>query len=111
MRRGEIYLIDFEPSVGAEIRKKRPALIISCDEANKHLKTIMVIPFSSKTERVYPFEVLVEKEDSGLEANSKLKIPQMRAVDKARLKKYIGTISNDILARVEKAIKLHLAMD
>jgi mRNA-degrading endonuclease toxin of MazEF toxin-antitoxin module len=53
----------------------------------------------------------VEKEDSGLEANSKLKIPQMRAVDKARLKKYIGTISNDILARVEKAIKLHLAMD
>jgi len=111
MRRGEIYLIDFEPSVGAEIRKKRPALIISCDEANKHLKTIMVIPFSSKTERVYPFEVLVEKEDSGLEANSKLKIPQMRAVEKARLKKYIGTISNDILARVEKAIKLHLAMD
>jgi len=111
MRRGEIYLIDFETSVGAEIRKKRPALIISCDEANKHLKTIMVIPFSSKTERVYPFEVLVEKEDSGLEANSKLKIPQMRAVDKARLKKYIGTISNDILARVEKAIKLHLAMD
>ena len=111
MRRGEIYLIDFEPSVGAEIRKKRPALIISCDEANKHLKTIMVIPFSSKTERVYPFEVLVEKEDSGLEANSKLKIPQMRAVDKARLKKYIGTISNDILARVEKAIKLHLAID
>ncbi len=111
MRRGEIYLIDFEPSVGAEIRKKRPALIISCDEANKHLKTIMVIPFSSKTERVYPFEVLVEKEDSGLEANSQLKIPQMRAVDKARLKKYIGTISNDILARVEKAIKLHLAMD
>jgi mRNA interferase MazF len=111
MRRGEIYLIDFETSVGAEIRKKRPALIISCDEANKHLKTIMVIPFSSKTERVYPFEVLVEKEDSGLEANSKLKIPQMRAVDKARLKKYIGTISNDILAMVEKAIKLHLAMD
>ena len=111
MRRGEIYLIDFEPSVGAEIRKKRPALIISCDEANKHLKTIMVIPFSSKTERVYPFEVFVEKEDSGLEANSKLKIPQMRAVDKARLKKYIGTISNDILASVEKAIKLHLAID
>jgi len=111
MRRGEIYLIDFETSVGAEIRKKRPALIISCDEANKHLKTIMVIPFSSKTERVYPFEVLVEKEDSGLEANSKLKIPQMRAVDKARLKKYIGTISNDILTMVEKAIKLHLAMD
>ncbi len=85
MRRGEIYLIDFEPSVGAEIRKKRPALIISCDEANKHLKTIMVIPFSSRTERVYPFEVLVEKEDSGLEANSKLKIPQMRAVEKAWL--------------------------
>jgi mRNA interferase MazF len=111
MRRGDIYLVDFEPSVGSEIKKKRPALIISCDEANKHLRTIMVIPFSSKIVTVYPFEVFVAKEETGLEADSKLKITQMRAVDKARLKKYIGTISNDTLEKVEKAIKLHLAME
>jgi mRNA interferase MazF len=111
MRRGDIYLVDFEPSVGSEIKKKRPALIISCDEANKHLRTIMVIPFSSKIVRVYPFEVFVAEEETGLEADSKLKITQMRAVDKARLKKYIGTISNDTLEKVEKAIKLHLAME
>ena len=111
MRRGDIYLIDFEPSVGAEIKKKRPALIISSDEANKHLRTIMVIPFSSKIERVYPFEVFVKKEESGLDVDSKLKITQMRAVDKARLKKYIGTLNDDIIEEVGKAIKLHLAMD
>lgn len=109
--RGDIYFVDFEPSVGAEIRKRRPALIISCDEANKHLRTVMVIPFSSKTANVYPFEVFVRSVDTGLEVDSKLKIPQMRAVDKGRLKKYIGALDNDIIGEVEKAIKLHLAMD
>jgi len=111
MNRGDVYLIDFEPSVGAEIRKKRPAMIISCNEANKHLRTVMVIPFSSKTEKVYPFEVLVSKEQSGLNIDSKLKIPQMRAVDKARMSKYIGTLNDELLSDIEKAIKLHLAME
>lgn len=109
--RGDIFFVDFEPSVGAEIKKIRPALIISCNEANKHLRTVMVIPFSSKTANVYPFEVFVSSVDTGLEVDSKLKIPQMRAVDKARLKKYIGALHEDIIREVEKGIKLHLAMD
>lgn len=111
MNRGDVYLVDFEPSVGAEIRKKRPAMIISCNEANKHLKTVMVIPFSSKLEKIHPFEVLVRKEQSGLNVDSKLKIPQMRSVDKSRLAKYIGTLDDDLLSEIEKAIKLHLAME
>jgi mRNA interferase MazF len=111
MRRGDIYLVNFEPSVGSEIRKKRPALIFSCNEANRHLKTVTVIPFSSKVKTVYPFEVFVRKEDSGLEVDSKLKITQMRAVDKARLTKYIGTLLDALLEEVEKAVKLHLAIE
>lgn len=111
MMRGDIYLVDFEPSKGAEIKKKRPAMIISCNEANKHLRTVMVIPFSSKIEKVYPFEVFVKKKDSGLDVDSKLKIPQMRAVDKARLTKYIGTLDNHLINEVENAIKLHLGME
>lgn len=111
MTRGDIYLVDFAPSVGAEIRKKRPALIISCNEANKHLRTVMVIPFSSKIDTVYPFEVLVKKEAGGLDVDSKLKVTQMRSVDKIRLKKYVGTLNDDILEELEKAIKLHLAME
>ncbi len=111
MTRGDIYLVDFEPSKGAEIKKKRPALIISCNEANKHLRTVMVIPFSSKTEKVYPFEVFVKKKDSGLDVDSKLKIPQMRAVDKECLTKYIGTLDNHLINEVENAIKLHLGME
>lgn len=110
MTRGDIYLVDFAPSVGAEIRKKRPALIISCNEANKHLRTVMVIPFSSKIDKVYPFEVLVKKEAGGLDVDSKLKVTQMRSVDKIRLKKYVGTLNDDIIEELEKAIKLHLAM-
>ncbi len=111
MNRGDVYLVDFEPSVGAEIRKKRPAVIISCNEANKHLRTVMVIPFSSKTGKVYPFEVLVRKEQSGLNVDSKLKIPQMCSVDKSRLTKHIGTLDDDLLSETERAIKLHLAME
>jgi len=61
MKRGDIFLVDFEPSKGAEIRKKIPALIISCNEANTYLNTVMVIPFSSKIDNVYPFEVLIKK--------------------------------------------------
>jgi mRNA interferase MazF len=111
MTRGDIYLVDFEPSKGAEIKKKRPALIISCNEANKHLRTVMVIPFSSKTEKVYPFEVFVKKKASGLDVDCKLKIPQMRAVDKERLTKYIGTLDNHLINEIENAIKLHLGME
>jgi mRNA interferase MazF len=111
MKRGDIYLVDFEPSVGAEIRKARPAVIISCDEANKYLKTITVIPFSSKVEKIYPFDVFVSKQESGLDSDSKLKIPQMRAIDKGRLKKYIGTLPEETIEETEKAIKLHLAIE
>jgi mRNA interferase MazF len=111
MKRGDIYFVDFEPSVGAEIRKARPALVISCDEANKHLKTITVIPFSSKVEKIFPFDVFVSRQESGLDVDSKLKVPQMRAVDKGRLKRFIGTLSDERIEEVEKAIRLHLAMD
>ena len=111
MKRGDIFYVDFEPARGAEIKKKRPALIISCNEANKYLKTVTVIPFSSKIDHVYPFEVLVSKQESGLTADSKLKIPQMRAVDKARLTRYAGTLHEELLEQVERAIKLHLDID
>jgi mRNA interferase MazF len=111
MKRGDIYLVDFEPSVGSEIRKTRPALIISCNEANRHLRTVTVIPFSSKVGKVFPFEVLVESRESGLDRDSKLKVPQMRAVDKSRLSKRIGSVGEETMAAVEKAIRLHLDME
>jgi mRNA interferase MazF len=111
MKRRDIFFVDFEPAKGAKIRKKRPALIVSCDEANKYLRTVTVILFSSKTDTIYPFEVLVRKEESGLPVDSKLKIPRMRAVDKARLTRYAGTVHEETMEKVEKAIRLHLAMD
>jgi mRNA interferase MazF len=111
MKRGDVYLVDFEPSVGAEIRKVRPALVISCDEASKYLKTVMIVPFTSKIEKVYPFDVFVGKNESGLDFDSKLKIPQMRAVDKSRLKRHVGSLPEERLEEIEKAIKLHLSID
>jgi mRNA interferase MazF len=111
MKRGDIFFVDFDPTKGTKIKKRRSALIISCDEANKYLKTVTVIPFSSKTDTIYPFEVLVKKAETGLSVDSKLKIPQMRAVDKTRLTRYAGGVHEETMEKVEKAIKLHLAMD
>jgi mRNA interferase MazF len=70
-----------------------------------------VIPFSSKAEKVFPFEVLVESEESGLDHDSKLKVPQMRAVDKSRLSRRIGSVREETITAVEKAIRLHLDME
>lgn len=104
-------MVDFEPTVGAEIRKVRPALIISCDEANMHLRTVTVIPFSSKVDKVFPFEVFVDKNDSGLDLDSKVKVTQMRAVDKLRLSRQVGMLNDELIAAVEKAILLHLGIN
>jgi len=59
MKRGEVWWIEFDPSVGSEIRKTRPAVIISNDSANRHLARVVVIPLTSNVERVYPGETLV----------------------------------------------------
>jgi mRNA interferase MazF len=108
-KRGEIWLVSLESVAGHEIDKTRPALVISNDRNNEFSSTVTVIPItSSSMEKVYPFEVLILKTESGLASDSKIKCNQIRTLDKSRLLKLSGVLSLDKMVEVESALMIHL---
>ena len=109
-RRGEIWLVRLDPMVGSEIKKTRPALIVSNDINNQHAHLATILPISDKGLKVYPFEVAISEGISGLSKPSKIKCQQIRIIDKERLIKKLGTLEKEFLQDVEEALKLHLAM-
>lgn len=110
MKRGEIYFADLEPTIGDEIKKVRPVLIISNDANNKVANTITIIPITSNVKKVYPFEVLLNANESGLQKISKAQCHQIRTISKNRIanKKVQGLVGPLILKKINGAIKVHL---
>lgn len=106
MKRGEVWWVEFDPSVGSEIRKTRPAVIVSNDAANRHLARVVVVPVTSNTGRQYPGEAEVTVGGQ----SSKAMADQIMAADKSRLKNRLGTLTKADLLAVEDAIKVHLAL-
>lgn len=104
MKRGEVWWVNFEPSVGGEIRKKRPAVIVSNDHANKYLNRVQVVPLTSKTDRVYPSEALVMIDGK----EGKAMADQLATVSKLRLSTRVGVLSPVDLMKVGEAIKVQL---
>lgn len=106
MKRGEVWWVEFDPAVGSEIRKTRPAVIVSNDAANRHLGRVVVIPLTSSTARQYPGEALVRVGGQ----SSKAMADQIMAADKARLRRRLGELSESDMLAVEAAIRLHLGL-
>lgn len=112
MKRGDIFYANLSPTIGSEIAKRRPVLIVSNDINNLVANTITVLPLTSNIIRVYPFEVLINKEESGLTKDSKVQAQQIRTISKQRLEgDKIGGLSAEKMALIENAIKLHLQIN
>lgn len=107
MQRGEVWWVEFDPSVGSEIRKKRPAVIVSNNLANKHVARVVVVPLTSNTGRVYPAEAVVTVAGKSAKAMA----DQIMAADKKRLSNKLDALSVADLIAVEDAIKLHLNLN
>lgn len=115
MRRGEIRLVDLEPVRGAEADKRRPAVIVSNDGANAAAArlgrgVVTVVPVTSATARVYPFQVLLRAADTGLHIDSKAQAEQVRAVAVERLGARVGALPPSLMADLDEALRLHLAL-
>jgi mRNA interferase MazF len=115
MRRGEIWQVDFDPVRGSEANKHRPAVIVSNDRANATAVrlgrgVITVVPVTSHTATVYPFQVLLAAATTGLAVDSKAQAEQVRSVAAQRLQRRIGRVSPVELAQLDDALRLHLEL-
>jgi len=106
MLRGEVWWVDFDPAVGGEIRKTRPAVIVSNDAANVALKRLQVIPLSSNAERLYPSEAVVMIDGKP----SKAMADQITTAAKGRLKGRLGQLSRNDMLAIEKVLKIQLGI-
>jgi len=110
-RRGEIHLVSFDPTVGAEIRKTRPALILQNDVGNRWSPITIVAAISSQfEEQLYPTEVLLHSSEGGLGRDSVVLLNQIRSIDKRRLVKRLGTVRPHTMAQVDRALQISLGL-
>ncbi len=110
-RRGEIYLTSFDPTIGAEIRKTRPALILQNDISNRYSPITIVAAVTSQVrDLTRPTSVSICPPEGGLNVDSFILLNQIRSIDKRRLSKRVGKLSPPLMARVDRALGISLGL-
>ncbi|MEA5579632.1 type II toxin-antitoxin system PemK/MazF family toxin [Anabaena sp. UHCC 0451] len=110
-QRGEIYLVNFDPTIGSEIKKTRPGLILQNDVSNQYSPITIVAALTSQfTEPLYPTEVLIKVPEGGLQVDSVALINQIRSIDKQRLIKRLGVLESVTMEQVDRAIQISLGL-
>jgi len=115
MLRGEIRLVGLDPARGSEADKRRPAVIVSNDRANSVAArlgrgVVTVVPVTSTTDRVFPFQALLPADATGLRQDSKAQAEQVRSVAVERLGAVLGRVPADVMAQLDDALRLHLQL-
>lgn len=115
MQRGEIFLVNLDPAKSGEANKQRPAVVVSNDGANMSAERsghgiITVVPVTSNITRVYPFQVLLPAELTGLAVDSKAQAEQVRSISINRLGAAIGEVPHTLMEELDEALRLHLAL-
>jgi mRNA interferase MazF len=115
MRRGDIRIVALDPVVGTEANKQRPAIIVSNDGANLTAArlgrgVLTIVPVTSNTERVHPFQVLLEADAVGLKHDCKAQAEQVRSVDIQRIGERLGSVPARLMDQLDEALRLHLVL-
>ena len=108
MQKGDVFWADLNPTVGSEINKTRPVVIVSNNISNQHSETVTILPITSATAKVYPFEVFISAGIAGIKNDSKIKANQIRTIDKQRIKQFLGSLPTATLKAIDKAMAVHL---
>jgi mRNA interferase MazF len=110
-RRGDVYFVSFDPTLGAEIKKTRPALVLQNDIANRHSPITIVAAMTSQAhEPLYPTEVLVEAPEGGLTVDSVVLLNQIRSIDTERLVRRLGRLTPETMRRIDRALVISLGL-
>jgi mRNA interferase MazF len=103
-RRGEVWLVDFDPTIGAEIKKTRPALIVQNDVGNRAAPTTIVAAITTTLKHPYPFQVVLQPGEGGLDHHSVVTLNHLRTIDVQRLKRRLGAVKPAAMLAVDAAL-------
>jgi len=110
IRRGDVVVANLDPTIGVEIKKTRPAIVLSNDSINQFSQLVVVVPLTKNTAHLSPSHALIPKGVARLTFTSKAVTEQVKAVDKRRLVKRLGSLTPSLLAQVERALKNTFAL-
>jgi mRNA interferase MazF len=108
--RGEIYYVDLNPARGHEMRKTRPAVVVSNDIINDHASVVIVCPLTGAKDRTSPIHILIPKGEAGLKKDSIAHCGQVRAIDKTRLVSKLGQLSANKLEEINVGLRVALSL-
>ena len=108
LQHGDVVWVSLDPVIGSEVRKARPAVVVQNDLANRSSPTVTIVPISTSTERVFPFQVRIPAGEGGLTRVSKALCEQIRTVSRERLGERLGQLSRDRMVEIRAALDRHL---